>query len=209
MILALLLFSLVLFAAEGENLGVFGEVFEIEEDDLLEHIFLKLNDMERRGELNKAKLDSEERIRQMIQRPNAIQGISNTTQRKEYVFDPTITVTRDIAGKDGKIFARRGEKFNPLDQIIAMKPLLFIDGDNKGQVKWVKAKLKDKKIANHELGKIILVNGAPLNLREELQREVFFDQYGVLTRKLGIEHVPAIVFQKEGSKVLTIIEEVI
>lgn len=34
MILAFL-FSLILFSAEAENLGVFGEVFEIEEDDLL------------------------------------------------------------------------------------------------------------------------------------------------------------------------------
>ena len=53
------------------------------------------------------------------------------------------------------------------------------------------------------------MNGYPLKLQERLQRNIFFDQQGVLTRKLGIQQVPAIVFQKTGEKVLTIIEETV
>lgn len=208
MILAFL-FSLILFSAEADNLGVFGEVFEIEEDDLLEHIFKRFTDMKEREELNKVTLESEERIRKMIQRPAPVRGISNTKKRRKYTFDPTITVTKDIMNHEGKIFAHKGDKFNPLDQILTMKPLLFIDGDNKEQIEWVKAKLKDEKIQNHELGKVILIKGSPLSLQEKLRREVFFDQYGILTKKLGIKHVPAIVFQERQEKVLTIVEEVV
>ncbi len=55
--------------------------------------------------------------------------------------------------------------------------------------------------------KIILVKGAPLDLQQRFCQEVFFDQFGVITTKLGIKHVPAMAFQKEGTDVLTIIEE--
>jgi conjugal transfer pilus assembly protein TraW len=40
------------------------------------------------------------------------------------------------------------------------------------------------------------VKGAPLLLSEELKVPVYFDQSGLLTKKLGIHHVPALVTQE-------------
>ena len=57
--------------------------------------------------------------------------------------------------------------------------------------------------------KIILIAGSPLKLSEELGIPIYFDQYGLITKKLRIKQVPAMVFQETGNKVLTIREEVV
>jgi conjugal transfer pilus assembly protein TraW len=70
-------------------------------------------------------------------------------------------------------------------------PLIFIDGDDESQVQW----------AISQTSKIILINGAPLEL-EKLHNQLFyFDQGAVLTSKFGIEEVPAKVSQ-QGKKLL-------
>lgn len=140
----------------------------------------------------------------MILHPERVYGITITKKVKEYKFDPTITVTRDIYNHRKLIFAKKGEKFNPLDRISLMRPLLFIDGEDENQIKWAVSKIQE-----NDQCKIILINGYHLNLQKELQRDIYFDQQGVLTKKLGIKNVPAIVFQKAGEKVLTIVEETI
>jgi conjugal transfer pilus assembly protein TraW len=54
-------------------------------------------------------------------------------------------------------------------------------------------------------GKIVLVQGTPLLLTKEHKRTFFFDQGGVLVKKLGLSKVPARVSQKD--KVL-LVEEI-
>jgi conjugal transfer pilus assembly protein TraW len=194
---------LVFFTAESKDLGIFGETFQILEKDLLEEIMLKLKKMERTGKLEAEKEKVERRVKEMILHPYPIADIAHTQSRKEYTFDPTIAVTRDLSDHRGRIFAHRGMRFNPLDKINMSKPLLFIDGDDVTHVKWAISKINE-----NNLGKIILVKGSPSDLQKQLRREVYFDQQGLITAKLGIRHVPAIVFQKTGKKVLTVIEEV-
>jgi conjugal transfer pilus assembly protein TraW len=205
MLIFLLLFAVV--SSEAKDLGEFGETFEIAERDLLEQIFSKLREWEKTGALASEKMKVESMIRETILHPQSIGGITHTQKASEYKFDPTITVTRNLSDHRGQIFAKKGEKFNPLDKINFSKPLLFIDGDDEEHVKWAVSKLKDADIYGHEFGKVILVKGSPLDLQNQLNRDVYFDQHGILTAKLGIQHVPAIVFQKQDEKVLTIIEE--
>lgn len=194
--------------SQAEDLGVWGETFAIEEEDLLEHIFSRLKNLKESGKFEEIKRKTEERIQEMILHPVQMHGISVTTQKREYTFDPTIIVTRDLADRNGRIFAKKGEKFNPLERI-SMKPLLFIDGEDRKQIKWALSKINDQKVQKHNMGKIILIKGSPLNLQNELGREIYFDQYGVLITKFGIKHVPAIVFQKPEEKTLTIIEDIL
>lgn len=200
----------------ARNLGVFGETFEIQEKDLLECIFSRLKELQETGKLEMEQKKVTERVKKMILHPQPIAGITPTQMRREYYFDPTITVTRNLSDHRGQIFAHKGEKFNPLDKINMSKPLLFIDGDDDKQVKWAIsltrsaiAKIKDISIQGHEFSKIILVQGSPLDLQKRINRDIYFDQHGILTTKLGIKHVPAIVFQKKGENVLTVIEEVL
>lgn len=189
---------------EAEDLGIFGETFEIQEKDLLEQILFKLRALQERGLLEREKEKVVRSIKDMIFHPMEVEGINHSQKTREYKFDPTITLTRDLCNHRKLIFAKKGEKFNPLDKLSLTKPLLFIDGEDEKQIQWALRKIKD-----NEQGKIILINGYPLNLQEKLQRDIFFDQQGVLTRKLGIQHVPAIVIQKTGEKVLTVREETV
>ncbi|MCR5224748.1 MAG: type-F conjugative transfer system protein TraW [Alphaproteobacteria bacterium] len=189
-------------AVSAKDLGTFGETFEIEERDLLEHITSKLHALQNSGQLAQEKTKIEARIKEHILHPSAVERVTHTQKKREFQFDPTITVTRDLSDHNGKIFARKGDQFNPLKQLQWSKTLLFIDGEDEKQVQWAITKLQ-----KNNLCKIILVKGAPLDIQKRLRRDIYFDQHGFLTHKLGIQHVPAIVFQKRGEHVLTIIEE--
>lgn len=196
----------VSFSLEAWDLGGFGETFKIEEKDLLEQILSKLRVLKMEGKLEQLSTEANRRVGEMILKPNQVQGINYTEVRREYWFDPSVTVTRDLSDNQGRVFARKGERFNPLDNV-SMRPLIFIDGDNEKHVKWAVSKLSDSKIYRHEQGKIVLVKGSPLSLQKILKQDVYFDQFGLLTRKLKIKHVPVIVYQKQNEKVLTILEE--
>ena len=200
----LFLFLLLFFSSlSAKDLGNFGETFEIVEADLLEHIKSRLNELRENGSLEQAKAKVETRIKEQVFHPRAIEGITHTQVKREFKFDPTITVTRDLVDHKGQIFAKKGQKFNPLDKISMSKSLLFIDGTKELQIKWALIRIKNKK----RLSKLILVKGTPIELGKRLNMDVYFDQHGILTKKFGIKHVPAIVFQKKKEKLLTIIEE--
>lgn len=206
-VIFLLLSQCFLLTANAQDLGVFGETFEIAEEDFLKHMMSKLQKMNLTGELKIAQNQIQEKIRRNIAHPKAVQGITKTEKEREFKFDPTITVTQDLADHNGKIFARAGEQFNPLNQV-KMTPMLFINGENEKQISWALKKISEKKIFRHDFAKIVLVKGSPFDLQEKLDRPIYFDQQGFLTKKLGIEHVPAIVFQNPWEKVLTVREEV-
>ena len=44
-------------------------------------------------------------------------------------------------------------------------------------------------------------------MQERLKRPIYFDQYGIITKRVGVKQVPARVWQEEGKKVLTVSEE--
>lgn len=200
------MFVILIFtgASLADNKGVFGAVFDIAEHDLVLLIEEKLKKMEESGELKTIQLKIRDKIVENIREPEEIEGIKHTTKARTFEFDPTIELTQDLKDHNGKIFAKKGDKYNPLDYISFSKPLIFIDGNNEEQIAWAKLKLM-----HYKTGKITLVAGSPLNLQEKLKRDVYFDQYGKITKKLGIKQVPAIIFQKEGKKVLTIQEELL
>lgn len=200
------LFLFFSYSLQAENLGIFGETFDIEEEDLLKRILSELQALHNKGKLRQLTIEANKRIKSTISQPRQVQEIAYTEVKKIYFFDPSIVVTRDLADHRGVIFAHKGERFNPLDEV-SMRPLIFIDGDNKDHIKWAVTKLSDSEIYRHEQGKIVLVKGSPLDLQKQLKREIYFDQLGLLSGKLKIKHVPAIVYQKPNEKVLTIIED--
>lgn len=204
--LIVILNLVAIFHLQAANLGIWGETFEVEEEDLLEQILSKLQILKNKGKLEQLTTEANRRVKNMILRPNQVQGISCTETRRKYEFDPSIVVTKDLFDDQGRIFAHKGEKFNPLDNV-TMRPLIFIDGENKSHIKWAVSKLSDPKIYRHEQGKIVLIKGSPLDLQKILKREIYFDQFGLLSRKLNIKHVPAIVYQKPNEKFLTIVED--
>ena len=200
---------LMFFTIEAKDLGVFGETFEIKEKDLLEYIQTRLLQMQQDGSLEAESNRIREKILNNVKTPQAVANIKHTEVERTFKYDPTIEITQDIADHKGQVFARKGDRFNPLEIVSLSKPLLFIDGDDEKQVQWAVLK-----IAENNLSKIILVKGSPFEIQKKLNRDIYFDQHGFITSKLGIQHVPAIVYQNEGviedhasEKVLTIREE--
>ena len=188
--------------AEAKDYGVFGEVFDIAELDLIDQIKERLQNLERNGTLKDIQQEIQREVVKNVKTPKPLMNIRNTEHPRTFEFDPTIELTVDLKDHKGKVFAKKGTKYNPLDMISFRKPLLFIDGDDANQVKWAITKM-DK----FKLSKITLVKGSPLELQEKLGIPIYFDQYGTLTKRIGIKQVPAIVLQDDGKKVLTVKEE--
>ena len=87
--------------------------------------------------------------------------------------------------------------------------MIFIDAREDEQIQWLKEQLDQYKSESDKNSqaqaaienRVILVGGRPFELQEELQRDyqdmvVYFDQGGMLTRKMEIKASPAIVTQE-------------
>jgi conjugal transfer pilus assembly protein TraW len=180
---------------QAKDLGVYGPTFEIKERNLLEVIHHRLQDLQVSNKLSYYQDQIQKRVWETLRRPLAVEGIGKVATYQKRIYDPTITVQEDLKDHDGQIFARKGEKYNPLDTHSFGKPLLFINGDDSGQLQW----------ALSQMGKIVLVQGNPLDLEKKHQSPFYFDQGSTLTRKLGITQVPARVSQQDN---ILLIEEI-
>ena len=185
----LLLLLLVTLNGHAKHLGTFGETFDIIEEDLLEAITKKLNFLDSSGELTKQQSLIQEKMKEKVQKPLPVEGITHTQIPRVFTYDPSINVPYDLKDHQGTIFVKRDTKVNPLDSHQLSKNLLFIDGDDKPQVDWAISQAKDKH-------KIILVKGQPFKLMDAHSRIFYFDQNGYLVKKLGITQVPARVSQE-------------
>ncbi|NBT86446.1 MAG: type-F conjugative transfer system protein TraW [Alphaproteobacteria bacterium] len=172
-----------------KDYGVVGTTFVILEEDLLEVIESKLKKIEEEGGLQKHQNKIAVEIQEKIKRPKPVEGVEHATQARSFTYDPSITVLYDLKDHQGKVFHAKGTKVNPLDYKSLTKPLLFIDGDDGPQVEWA--------IGLQPVSLIILTNGSPFELMKKLDSPVYFDQEGVLVKKLGIQQVPAKVTQQE------------
>ena len=174
----------------AKDFGTYGTIASIEEVDPLQIIHQKLKTMELSGELERHNLELQKKTRAAIERPKPVEGIFKAAEIRIFYYDPTYVVQEDIKDHQGKIIHLKGTRVNPLETVNLSHALLFIDSDDAVQKTWAIEELKQKQ------AKIILVNGAPLALSEELKIPVYFDQSGLLTKKLGIHHVPALVTQE-------------
>ena len=172
-----------------KDFGVVGTTFDIIEEDLLEVIENKLKKLNEDGSLQKYQQKIALEAQEKIKRPKPVEGVKHTTKARSFTYDPSITVPYDLKDHQGEIFHAKGAKVNPLDSKSLSKPLVFIDGDDGLQVEWA--------IGQEPHALIILTKGSPFELMEKLNQPFYFDQEGVLTKKLGILQVPAKVTQQE------------
>ena len=216
-------------SAMAKDFGKMGTTFEIKEEGFLAMIHRKLKNID----IEKEQAKMTEHARQRIEEPEAVFGITKAKQHRYFTFDPTYVLDEDIKLPDGKLLYAAGTKVNPLEKMDFDRKLYFIDARDKTQIKWLKHELQrispqltEKNKENKEKEKttntntdinsengtlrqehrIILVGGRPIELSNKLQTNIYFDQFGELTKKFGILHVPATVEQMPGEKVLQIKE---
>ena len=184
-----LLMSAILHA---KDIGFFGETYPILEEDFLQFIQKRIQTMQENGEWKKIQNQMQERVKSHADRPEVLKDITKATVKKEWSFDPSITLSHDLKDHEGRIFAKSGTTFNPLNMVPLRNALLFINSDDEKQVQW--AQLKNRQLNNQT--KIILVKGSIINTEKLFHQKIYFDQEGRLTYHFHIEHAPAIVTQE-------------
>ena len=83
--------------------------------------------------------------------------IIHTKTERTFEFDPTIELMVDLTDQQGWVFAKKSTKYNPCDYATFSKTLLFIDGECKERIVWLKNRLKSLKNVQ-----IILIAGRPI-----------------------------------------------
>lgn len=184
--IALLLVS----GLDAKDLGVYGSTCSIGEEDLIQFIKERIQSF------------SEENRQQFMQtmqnyfvselkKPMEIKGILKAKEYSIIYFDPSIYVDRDIFNHKGQIVVKKDTIVNPLSQVSLDQDLLFFDATDIEQLAWAESFSSSSKW--------ILVKGQPMQLEEDLNRPIYFDQGGILIKKFGITQIPAHVSQ-EGMK---------
>lgn len=164
----------------GRDFGTVGTTFPIQEQNLLEYLRERLL-CANKEELGRFYQEQAKRV----QEPKML-NLSEAQSNRVFFYDPTITVWDDVKDHEGNVIVKRGEKYNPLDHSTLSNELLFFDATKTTHIEWAQA----------HSGMWILVKGKPIQLEEEEGVPVYFDQFGYLTKKFGIQAVPARVSQQ-------------
>ena len=193
-------FAIALLAGTGlptlaTDLGTLGPTYEIAEPHLLRMIEERLRDKERSGELARIEQEARARGTDIVRNPVPVASVRTTATPRTFYFNPTYTLDRNLLGAQGELLFAAGTKANPLDIVSLSRHLLFFDARDSRQVR------RARELMTHYQGKVkpILTGGSYLDLMKSWRVPVYYDQQGMLTRRLGITLVPALVSQ-EGKR---------
>lgn len=189
LMLILLMFSIAVSRySHAKDFGVVGHSYEILEQDIIEYIKAKLANQD----LEVLNQEMQKKVKARISRPEPVIGITDAKENREYYYDPTFVLEEDIRDHKGQVIHKKGKVINPLSKVGLSNELIFINGDNVDQVEYALNQYKTLQ----EKAKIILTSGSPTKLqRAHKEVIIYFDQFGALTKKLGIKAVPAMVKQ--------------
>lgn len=185
---ALFLTSSILHA---EQLGQYGNTWDIQEQDAIDMIKSRLGEMEKKGDLSKYWQNYRDTQLSGVENPKPLPGIEAVTDPQIRMYDPTYTYTETVKDHLGNVLVPVGAKINPLDYVALSKAIIFIDGRDPKQLEFAKRRTDE-----HPRDKVVLVAGSFLKLNRAWGRPVYFDQQGILTKKFGIERVPSVLSQK-------------
>lgn len=177
---------------QAKDLGTMGDVYTIRETDLITFIQSRVTELQKSGQWHAIESDMQKRAMNYRDRPSVVQGLTKATETKSWLFDPSITLGRDITSPDGSRIVPAGTRVNPLTRVTLSNALIFFDGDDESQVKWVMTQTR----ALNGRTKLILVKGSVLDQEKVFHQPIFFDQAGRLIKRFHIQHMPAMVSQQ-------------
>ena len=188
---ALLLAAALPGAVSAKDLGVRGATWPVAEPDLLAQIESRLLEMERSGALARLEQEARADAGRKLEEPDPAPGIAPARERRSRLWDPAITVARDIRAADGALIAAAGTRVNPLERMTLARDLMFVDGRREAEIAWVLARKEE----SGRPSKIVLLAGRPLELMRRHRRPFFFDQGGRLAGRFGLRLTPSLVEQ--------------
>lgn len=177
-------------AVQAKDHSVMGQTWPVAEPDFLDTIDQRLKVLQASGGLERMHKELARKAEHRVRNPEPVAGIAAAAKPREWLFDPSIVLERDLTDHKGSVIAAAGSRVNPLGLVDLTTQLVFIDGRDPAQLQWAMGKWS---AAN---AKIIFVAGSPFERMGEYQRRFFFDQGGQLTAKFGITAVPAVVSQE-------------
>lgn len=199
-LLCTIMLSCLFEPAKAKNLGSIGTTWEIQEQSILAFIEQRLHEQFDGKSEEEIKAEVQKRVEENVLRPPYVE-LPRATEDSERTFDPSFTVERDLADHKGQVFAKKGQVINPFDHIPFDRTLIFIDGDDEEQVKWVK-NFK----AESTVRKVILTKGNIRDMNNLLDEWVYFDQNATLINRFGIKALPTVIDEKKGQKLFRIRE---
>ena len=99
--------------AEAKDFGKIGHTFEIKEEGFLAMIHRKLKNVD----IEKEQIKMTEHARHKIEEPDAVVGITKAKAHRNFTFDPTYTLEKDIILPCGKLLYAAGTMVNPLEKM--------------------------------------------------------------------------------------------
>jgi conjugal transfer pilus assembly protein TraW len=177
-----LLLSHVSVCVYGKDFGVRGHVFKIEEEDLLQHIKERLRSFSEE-EMRLLQDSIQTKYVQNMKQPKAVEGLKESEEYRCFYHDPTVCAHQDVRDQEGRVVVAKGTCVNPLKKNVMLESLLLFDATQEEHVTWAKEQDQDCDW--------VLVKGRPFDLEEEEKRPVYFDQFGALTKKFGVQQIPA------------------
>ena len=186
---------LAMSSARAFDAGVIGPTYDIAEPHLLKFIEQRLRQKEASGELRRLQEEARHRGIDAVRHPEPVAGLSTTQAKRSFYYDPTYTLERNVQDSQGRLMFAAGTRANPLDIVSLPRRLLFFDARDPRQV--AQARRLIVQYDGHV--KPILTGGSYLDLMQAWQLPVYYDQLGMLTRRLGIRQLPALVSQ-EGKR---------
>jgi conjugal transfer pilus assembly protein TraW len=103
-------------------------------------------------------------------------------------------VPYDIHDAEGRLLHPAGVQMNPLDHIAFERTLLFFDGDDPTQRDWARDYLADMEQADRNIP--LLTNGPIIELMQQWQVRLYFDQGGRYVERLGIQVLPSVAYRE-------------
>lgn len=173
------------------DLGRVGPVWPVAEPDLLALIQSRLEEKQRSGELARIQAEFEARSRRTLESPAPVAGLARTRTPRSFLFDPTVSAPDTVRDPEGKVLVAAGTRVNPLNYVSLSQPLIFFDARDRDQVKTALALRQRHRGRAH----LILTGGSFIDFMQHHDLRVYYDQQGLLVRRLGIRQVPALVTQ--------------
>ncbi|WP_116964223.1 type-F conjugative transfer system protein TraW [Fastidiosibacter lacustris] len=194
----------------GKNLGQYGHVYEILEQNMLDFIHDRLLYLQETGELAKLESEAKARVKASILRPKPVR-LGTTTDPKVFYYTPMYTLPQDVYDGKGNILYHKGTRFNSMDSSTYPEPLrqyhfvlpkwqghfIFFNGDDMQQVNWLNKTLVEMN-AKKQSYKLVMTGGNLKDTIAAVNTRVYFDQYGKLSDQFGIKHVPSMVSQENN-----------
>ena len=171
-----------------------GEVFPVEEMSFLKLIELKLKTLMDGGELDALNVRWRQQVANHTNRPKPL-DLPRAEELRTYQYRPEIVLESQLQDEKGRVIYPAGTRVNALEKLPNYQPCwLFVNGDDKAQMRWIK-----RALSSCNAPKMILTGGSIYDAEALLNTVIYFDQAGVITKKLKIKALPARVTRQNNA----------